>query len=180
MLTHWDSLLRADCEVVQIKEKQIYPIFKVGYTSLTQAAEKVYVNSDIAECKDIIILLRNPDDRFVSGVNQYCWIHSLDVDKTWNQVKNNSLIDRHFAPQYVWILHLFKFYKGNITLKPFHEISNITTIHRKPKGPMPIRPKQSVPLLKEFVESDHKLMEKYLNKTLNISELVQEYKNVLS
>jgi hypothetical protein len=180
MLTHWDRLLRADCEVLQIKEKQIYPIFKVGYYSLKQAAEKVYVNSDIAKCKDIIILIRNPDDRFVSGVNQYCWINSLDVDKTWNQVKNNGLVDRHFAPQYMWILHLFKFYKGNITLKPFHEISNITSIHKKHLGPEPIKPKRRVPLLKEFVEPDHKLIEKHLNKTLNITELVEEYKNVLS
>jgi hypothetical protein len=175
MLTQWNKILTADCEVIEIGSQNIYPIFRVGYTSLMETTEKVYTNNEITTCKDVTVLIRDPAQRFVSGVNEYCRTNNLDLMQTHSQIKNGSLVDRHFVPQWFWILHLYKFYRGSLMLRPFSDISDLTKIHRRKD-----EPKQQVPLLREFIDQDYVLIEKYMNTTLDISELVKEYRNVLS
>ena len=82
MLTHWNRLLNTDCTVIDIGSHTVYPIFRVGYTSLMSDADQTYTNRQISKCEHIDILIRNPIDRFVSGVNEYCRQNSLDVKKT--------------------------------------------------------------------------------------------------
>ena len=120
-------------------------------------------------------MIRDPGDRFVSGINEYCRQNNLNVEETWKLVDQNRLIDRHFAPQYMWLLHLYKFYKGAVTLKPFSHIKKITNIHKKKdKGK-----KVSVALLKSFVEVDYQLMD-HCDKTIQLGDLIKEHINVLS
>ena len=175
MLSGWNKLLNTDCVVLNIGDHVIYPIFRVGSTSLVAAADKKYTNEQIAKCTHIDILIRDPGDRFVSGLNEYCQQNNLDVEETWELVEQGRLVDRHFAPQYMWLLHLYKFYKGTVTLKPFRDIKKITNKHvNKDKSK-----KVAVALLRSFVEVDYKLMEHY-NKTIQIGELVKGLKHVLS
>ena len=175
MLTQWNKLLNTDCTVVDIGPHTVYPIFRVGSTSLMIAANKTYVNSHIAKCKHIDVIIRDPSDRFVSGINEYCRQNNLNVEETWKLVDQNRLIDRHFAPQYMWLLHLYKFYKGAVTLKPFSHIKKITNMHEKKDK----RKKVSVALLKTFVEVDYKLMEHY-NETTQLGDLIKEHRHALS
>jgi hypothetical protein len=174
MLTHWNKLLNTDCTVVDIGPHTVYPIFRVGSTSLVLAADKTYVNSHIAECKHIDVMIRNPGDRFVSGINEYCRQNNLNVKETWKLVEQDKLVDRHFAPQYLWLLHLYKFYKGTVTILPFDHIKQITSIHEK-KSDI----NEPVPLLKSFLNVDHAIIEHY-NETLELGELIKRYRNVLS
>jgi hypothetical protein len=110
-------------------------------------ADKKYVNYQISKCRHIDVLLRDPGERFVSGLNEYCRNSNTNVSEAWHLTEQGKLIDRHFAPQYLWLLHLSKFYKGPVTLKPFSDIKKITNAHeKKSKGK-----KVSVPLLKTFV-----------------------------
>jgi len=175
MLHHWNKLLNTDCTVIDIGPHTVYPIFRVGSSSLLGIADKKYINRQIAKCEHIDILIRDPGDRFVSGLNKYCRQNNLDVGETWELVEQGKLVDRHFAPQYMWLLHLYKFYKGTVTLKPFRDIKKITNKHvNKDKSK-----KVAVALLRSFVEVDYKLMEHY-NKTIQIGELVKGLKHVLS
>jgi hypothetical protein len=175
MLYNWNKLLNTDCVVVDIGPHTVYPIFKVGSSSLLVAADKRHTNEQIAKCKHIDILLRDPGDRFVSGVNEYCLQNNLDVKETWKLVEQGKLIDRHFAPQYMWLLHLYKFYKGTVTLKPFHTIKKITDVHKKKDNSK----KVAVALLRSFVEADYRLMDHY-NETIQLSQLIKEYRHALS
>ena len=161
--------------VLNIGEHTIYPIFKVGSSSLLAAADGKYTNKQIAKCKHIDILIRDPGDRFVSGLNEYCRLNNLDVGEARKMVDRGRLIDRHFAPQYMWLVHLYKFYKGTVTLKPFSHIKKITNMHKKKnKGK-----KVSVALLKSFVEVDYRLMDHY-DKTIQLGELIEGHRHVLS
>ncbi len=178
MLKHWNKLLNTDCKVVDVGSHTVYPIFKVGSSSLFAVADKVYTNKQINACEHIDIMIRDPGDRFISGINEYSRQNQLDVEQTWELVEQGKLVDRHFAPQYVWLFHLFKFYKGNITLRPFRYIKKITDKHMTSYN----RKKQKnkpVALLKSFVEIDYQLIEQY-NKTFKLGELIREYKNALS
>ena len=175
MLTHWDKLLNTDCTVVNVGEHTVYPIFRNGYSSLMSVANRTYVNEKIADCKHIDILIRDPGDRFISGLNEYCNRNTLDVKQTWQLVEQDKLVDRHFAPQYMWLFHLYKFYKGTVTLKPFSFIKKITKTHinkyRTEKVP--------VALLKSFVDVDYELIKNY-NDSMELGELIKRYRNVLS
>ena len=175
MLSGWNKLLNTDCVVLDIGDHVIYPIFRVGSSSLMAAADKKYTNQQIAKCKHIDILIRDPGDRFVSGLNEYCRQNNLDVKETWKLVEQGRLVDRHFAPQYMWLLHLYKFYKGTVTLKPFKHIKKITNRHEHNNKIKEVY----VPLLKKFVEVDYELMEHY-NKMIELGELVKGLKHVLS
>ena len=66
----------------------------------------------------------------MSGVNEYARQNKVDVEDTWNLIAENKLIDKHFAPQYIWLMHLHKFHKGTVTLYPFSDIKKFTNTHK--------------------------------------------------
>lgn len=175
MLKHWNKLLNTECVVIDVGEHTIYPIFKVGSSTLMSVADKSYKNEQISKCNHIDILLRDPGDRFVAGLNKYCRDNNLDVEDTWELVEQGKVIDRHFAPQYIWLLHLHKFYKGTVTLRSFKHIKNITKVHENKDK----RKKVNVALLRPFVEVDYQLMES-MGRTINLGEILRRHKNVLS
>ena len=175
MLKHWQELLNTDCIVIDIGSHTIYPIFKNGSTSLMGIADKVYINKQIANCNNINILLRDPEERFVSGINEYCKQNNLDVKDTWELVYDDKIINRHFAPQLLWLFHLYKFYRGKVILKPFETINDYCKVHMNKEGK-----KTDVALIKQFVEVDYELIENYLNKPILLEKLIRKYKNVLS
>ena len=174
MLTHWNKLLNTDCTVMDIGPHTVYPIFRVGFTTLSRVCERKYVNEQIAKCQHIDVMIRDPEDRFVSGVNEYCRQNNLNVKETWKLVEQDKLVDRHFAPQYLWLLHLYKFYKGAVTIRPFKYIENITSVHTHKS-----KTKTKIPLCMPFIEVDQKLM-KYVNQTVALIDIIKRYKHVLS
>lgn len=174
MLTHWNKLFNTDCIVIDTGSHTVYPIYRVGYTSLMSDADRTYTNKQISKCEHINIVIRNPNDRFVSGINEYCNQNRLDIKKTWELIKQEKLIDRHFAPQYIWLVHLYKFYKGRVTLKPFEYISEITQQHLRAN-----ESRQHVEPIERFINVDLALM-KDLHKTVLLGDMIRKHKNVLS
>ena len=174
MLTHWNKLLNTDCLVVKTGVHTVYPIFRVGWSTLTAVCDTTFVNGEIKKCRHIDVMIRDPEQRFVSGVNQYCVENSLDVHKVSQAISAGELVDRHFAPQYIWLLHLSRYYRGEITLRPFTHIKKITNVHQNKS-----KSKIKVPVCAPFVDVDYKLI-KYLGQTLSLPDLVRRYKNVLS
>ncbi len=105
----------------------------------------------------------------------YCKENNLNLEETYKLVKQGKLVDRHFAPQYMWLLHLYKFYKGMITIIPFESINTLTSVHKKKDKEKKIK----VPLIDCFVNVDYKLMQHY-NETVFLGEIIKKYKNALS
>ena len=175
MLTHWNKLLTTDCTVVKIKEAMVYPIFRVGSTSIMASANEVYTNNDINGIDNILVLLRDPAERFVSGLNEYCLQNKLEIHTALQMVDKGELMDRHFAPQYIWLLHLSRFHSGSVTLLPFEHIKKLTNLHRRDTIPsrIQIRP------LEKFVEIDRELVT-MVGQTLKLETLVKRFKHVLS
>ena len=59
---------KTDCEVVKIKDLYVYPIFKNGSHELMRQKDKLIINNDIKNLKNIVVILRDPTERFISGV----------------------------------------------------------------------------------------------------------------
>ena len=175
MLTHWNKLINTDCKVVRLGESFIYPIFRNASSSLFESADQTFTNNEIKECKDVIIFLRDPEHRFISGINEYCLQNNLIVEDTWQQVWKGDLIDRHFAPQWLWLFHLYKHYKGDVLIKPFSAINKYCKIHAHKTR---IK-KEAVALLHNFVAVDYELLN-HTNQKVKLEFLIKEYKNVLS
>jgi hypothetical protein len=175
MLKHWRQLLNTDCTVVKVGAYTVYPILRVGSTSLNLASDEKYINQEIAKCDHIDVLLRDPRERFVSGLNEYCKQHNLDVNDTWQEVAGGHLIDRHFAPQFVHLLHLYKFYKGIVTLRPFQFIEKITSVHERGYN----FKKTKVDPITSFVEIDYRLLES-CNRPIQLGNLIEEHIHALS
>ena len=175
MLTHWNRLLNTDCKVYELGDNFVYPIMRNGSTSLRSVVGRKYTNDEIHKCKDIVVFLRKPADRFVSGLNEYCRQNNVDLTQTWKLVEQGKFIDRHFSPQWIWLLHLSKFHKGKVSLKSVKDLITYCKVrlHQSKNNDT------DVTLLDDFVQADQELM-KYVGQTIDLETLVKKCKNVLS
>jgi len=146
-----------------------------GSTSLRSVVGRKYTNEEIHKCKDIVVFLRDPADRFVSGLNEYCRQNNVDLTQTWKSVKQGKFIDRHFSPQWIWLLHLSKFHKGKVSLKLVKDLITYCKVrlHQSKNNDT------DVTLLDDFVRADQELM-KHVGQTIDLKTLVRKCKNVLS
>lgn len=150
MLTQFDyELYPTDCEVVEIPlhNQFVYLIQKNGSTSLRFEIDEhklnVIQNEDIKNLQHIDIYIRSPMERYLSGVNTY--IQHLSVDQPqldrdtciWFATQYNFL-NRHYLPQFLWIINLSRYINPDckLRLKKLSDLSKITK-HKKRAGIIP-------------------------------------------
>ncbi len=84
----------------------------------------------------ITVFLRDPRERFVSGVNTYLQHleaegNQLDRHTALFFINKYLFLNRHYAPQFFWLLNLMRF-AGSDTLvnfKSMEQISQLTELH---------------------------------------------------
>jgi hypothetical protein len=148
MLSHLDRILFPDrCEVIEVipSQRYVYVIFKNGHSSFFSATRKnkwlIKINQQIQKINTIDVIVRNPKDRLISGINTFIQ-HTLrdnpELDLTTIKwfAQNYLHLDRHYASQFSWLLNLARYLNPDATLNflPMEEISNITGFNQKPAG----------------------------------------------
>lgn len=191
MLKHWIKLTTADCEVIKFSKKlNIYTIFKNGRSSLTIYADRnnlpIIKNKEISNLKNITVYVRDPLERFVSGVNTFFYQNQLKInDNNLKKIDNLEIVDRHFMPQSFWLMHLYKFYRGDIILKDVKEVYDIVPLREGPwtSNPFPWialneQRKNKIKGLdyKKFTNIDYMILNKYMNKKISLPEIIGEIK----
>jgi hypothetical protein len=140
MFSEVDSIVFPDsCEVIQVASQQfVYPIFKCGRSSLTWKMESrgwTFVpEQDIDKIiTPIRIFLRDPRERFLSGINTYLQHleaegNDLDQHTVLYFVNRYLFLNRHYAPQFFWLLNLARFTRPDtlVTFSPITEIGQLT------------------------------------------------------
>ena len=148
MLLHLDRVLFPNrCEVIEIipSQRYVYAIFKNGYSSFTLAAKQnkwpIRINEQIQKIANIDIIIRNPKDRLISGINTFIQNSvknnpTLDSNTVQWFALNYLYLDRHYCSQFLWLLNLARYLNADATLNflPMAEIGNITNLDIKPKG----------------------------------------------
>jgi hypothetical protein len=127
------------CEVLEIVPSQlfVYPIFKNGSSSLTMPAStfgwKTINESDISQIQSpITVFLRDPKERFISGVNtflQHCHRDYKDLDSRTILffVEKYLFLNRHYAPQFFWLINLARYSQAPLKFQHMNDISQITS-----------------------------------------------------
>ena len=139
MLTEIDSILFSDnCEVVEIPlhNQWVYLIQKNGTSSLQNLQEKynlnLFVNQQIQQLDFVDVYVRDAQDRYVSGVNTYLQYlkrdhPELDQSTAFWFAKQYKFLNRHYTPQFHWLLNLSRYLAPNtkIRIRDFKNFNRI-------------------------------------------------------
>ena len=158
MLSRLDDIIYPDrCEVIEIEASQryIYPIFKNGSSSINEYAQaqklKIIFNEQIKKISNIDIILRDPLARFISGVNTYVFNTKqdnpqLDIDTIIYFTETYLFLDRHYAPQFSWLVNLTR-YAGKNTKLHLYGMESL-----KEFTPLLINPNKTMILSSEIID----------------------------
>lgn len=122
------------CEVLKLDASQqfVFPIFKNGSVSLSYLG-KILANDEITTITEpITVFLRDPQERFLSGVNTYVQ-HlerdhpGLDLHTVLFFVNQVGFLNRHYCPQFFWLINLARYTNPNTRLH-FEHISAISEL----------------------------------------------------
>ena len=192
MFKNLTDVLTTDCEVIKFNNEQyFYPIFKNGRSSLTMYAGTnnlpLLKNKEISNLKKITVFLRSPEERFVSGVYTFFYFtnNRLIDENILKKIESFDIIDRHFIPQYLWLLHLHKYFKGIIEFETVSELYNLIPNRDGPwtNNPTPwktITQEEKNKILsikhKKYIDVDEKIIKKYMNRSVELEKLIKEFK----
>jgi hypothetical protein len=176
MLSRIDDIIFPNrCEVIEIEASQrgIYPIYKNGSSSLNEYAQaqklKILFNKQIRKLSDINVIIRNPQERFISGFNTYVYNTKqenpqLDLDTIIYFAETYLFLNRHYAPQFSWIVNLTRYAEKNTKLH-LHGMESL-----KEFTPLSIKPNETMVLSPEVVDR--------LNSNIH-NEMYQRIDNLL-
>jgi len=189
------------CEVYQITSHQyVYLIFKNASSLLRKKQKqhnwKTFINEQIKKINEIEIYLREPYERYVSGIETYVYEELIINPKlnflTLVEIATKYLfLDRHFCPQYYWLCNLARYTKKEckFLIKPLNEINKIVDNDffdpmdslqdelRKKLDLVPQLPKlKKGPQLDKFLELDRIIIKDFMNKAVTIREINKNFK----
>jgi hypothetical protein len=142
MFSEVDSIIFPDsCEVIQVASQHfVYPIFKCGRSSLTVSMKskgwRFVPQEDISSIQEpFTVFLRNPRERFLSGVNTYLQHlgNELDQCTVLYFVNQYLFLNRHYAPQFFWLLNLARFTNidAQVSLCDLKDINQLTDLNHR-------------------------------------------------
>ena len=189
-LMYWSKLLNTTCEAIRVEPYGFvtYPIYKNGRTSLWEYATdnncKTFINEELKTLDHIIVYLRNPLERFISGVHTYLEFENLgsQEDTILKQIEEMTVCDRHFVPQFIWLIHLSKYFKGTVRIDSVSELYQAIPNRGSPPIPeITNKRKQKIKKInsKNYTDVDEKIIEKYMCKSIKLETLIKEFYNVL-
>jgi hypothetical protein len=189
MFKNWTNIFTTDCSVIKMPNGEfVYPIFKNGLSSLRQYAQQnqlqVIRNEQLSNLTDVTVFLRDPKERFVSGVHTIIEFEDIiDVPAFLKEVEKFNFYNRHFIPQVYWLLHLLKYFKGKVKLLPVETLYNIIPNRDAPNiNKLTVERKQQILSIEheKYIQADQRLMHRYLGKTVELKTIIEEFKYALS
>lgn len=189
MFKNWTKLFTTDCcAILFINGDVIYPIFKNGQTSLFNYAKekklKVLKNQQLQDTKKIKVFLRDPLERFISGLHTVMELEKIsNVAGFLKDVESFKTYNRHFVPQFYWLLHLSKYFKGVIEILDVDELYNMIPNRDGPRiNKLDNNRKKQILSInnKTYVDIDYKLIGKYMGQIVNLEKIIKEFRNAVS
>ena len=129
------------CEVVEmpLHKQWIYLIQKNGNSSLRLQQKRdnlsIFVNDEIRTLDYVDVYIRDPKDRYISGINTYLQ-HlqrdhpELDFSTAFWFAKRYKFLNTHYLPQFHWLANLAQYLQvdAKIRLRNFQNFDSIVDI----------------------------------------------------
>lgn len=132
MLSQLDNIIFPDrCDVLEIvpSQRYVYPIYKNGSSSLYNSGFRLLEHDEIKNIPVIDIYVRDPYDRFVSGVNTFLKQNAnLDRETAIHFITNYLFLNRHFCPQFFWLVNLRRFTDAKVRINSIDSLSEVTDL----------------------------------------------------
>jgi hypothetical protein len=177
VLSQLDNIIFPDrCDVLEIvpSQRYVYPIYKNGSSSLYNSGFRLLDNDEIKNISVIDIYVRNPYDRFVTGVNTFLQ-HNADLDRATalHFISNYLFLNRHFCPQFHWLVNLQRFTDAKIRINSIDTLSDITSLKVNQSDDPLLDEYLSTQKLHFYLSIDKVLTEDLLDKTVPFKLIVQ-------
>lgn len=132
MLSYLDPVLFPDdILVIELtKDRYVYPIYKNASSSLFETASATLNIDTIRKLKYVEVFVREPFERYVSGVQTYLR-HNPHLDRATalSMIDEYLFLNRHFTLQFHWIMNLVRFNPTVwMTFKPMAELNSATDL----------------------------------------------------
>ena len=179
MLSQLDNIIFPDrCEVLEVSpQRYVYPIYKNGYSSLINSEFRVLAMTELPFLDTVEIFVRDPFDRFFSGLAT--WIESnfhLDKDTLLTLAADHLFINRHYAPQFHWLVNLRRFTQAKIKINSIADLSTITNLHLNENKHKINYDINQFPKVAFYMQLDKVLTETFIGQTVEFPEIVQVIK----
>lgn len=181
MLSQLDNIIFPDrCDVLEIvpSQRYVYPIYKNGSSSLYKSGFRLVDHDELSNIPVVDIYVRNPYDRFVTGVNTFLQHNAkLDQSTVLHFVNNYLFLNRHFCPQFHWLVNLQRFTNAKIRINPISALSDITALRVNQSEDSLLDEYLSRDKLHFYLSIDKVLTEDLLGKTVPFKLIVQTIKH---
>ena len=178
MLSYLDPILFPDqCVVYEIDvDRYVYPIFKNGSSSLAAKGYRQLSHDEIRKLSTIEIYIRDPYDRYVSGVQTYLRHLGPGYDRqtVLKMVNEYLFLNRHFALQFHWVANLARYTDAWLYFRPMEELQTATehTFNIISRDPTLIDYFKDNAKLHYYLQLDKILFEWYIGKCEHFSTVV--------
>jgi hypothetical protein len=129
MLSFLDPVLFPDnYQIYELTPNQfVYPIYKSGSTTIAKTAMRLLPYHEHRDLKVVDIYLRDPFERYVSGVQMYLKLHpDLDRETALKFIEELLFLNNHFSLQFHWIVNLARFTNAKFHLRRMDELKSTT------------------------------------------------------
>jgi hypothetical protein len=177
MLSQLDNIIFPDrCDVLEIvpSQRYVYPIYKNGSSSLYESGFRLMEHDELRNIPVVDIYVRDPYDRFVTGVNTFLQ-HNNNLDRATvlHFIRNYLFLNRHFCPQLHWLVNLQRFTNAKIRINPISALSDITALKVNQSQDTLLDEALSTENLHFYLSIDKVLTEDLLGKTVPFKLIVQ-------
>ena len=185
MLSHLDCIIFPDrCEVIEVipSQRYVYPIFKNGQSSLLTATRRnkwnIFLNEKIARIGTIDVFVRDPIERLKSGISSFIQTtvrDHPDLDThTVNWFAENYLhLNRHYAPQFSWLVNLARYTHIECVLNflDMRDLKTVTDVHERPFKKIPVN--THIPCNEMYQRIDQILVDS-IGSSMTFAQLVKQ------
>lgn len=182
MLSQLDNVIFPDrCDVYEVVPSQrfVYPIYKNGSSSLYDTGFRLLEHDEIKNIPVIDVYVRDPYDRFITGVNTFLQQNAnFDRDTVLHFVSQYLFLNRHFCPQFHWLLNLQRFTNAKIKINPIESLNEITSFtSNQSKDNSLYNYFRQVDKVQFYLSIDRVLTEDLLGRTVTFKLIVQTIKH---
>lgn len=182
MFSYLDPVLFPDeCKILQVSDNRyVYPIFKNGSSSLTKSGYTPVSPLQIQQLDVVDVFLRNPLQRYVSGVQTYLkrLPSNCDRETVLYMIDEYLFLNRHFCLQFHWLVNLARHTQANMHMLSVDKINKLTDIKWNTQ-------EQDYELLERFSKNqklqfylglDQIIIDQFMNKTVSLKQIVDYIK----